>query len=287
LVPAYVWTNHHWFDVLLPISGVAKNLKSGFIPSMSTVERFLRPDEINVLFAWPSLAVAVFYLIRRAKREIEPIARVQLTACLHPLVFYLALSVSSDWPIWPWYLYPMVPLVALLLPRAVAGLSDAGLARLADWLLPALGVAGGLICWQLSKPHPPAVAILEAAQHLRSFAKSHPGVYAMGDRAGTPAFVLGNPVIQLEGLMGDRAYLDRVKRQEPLLHALQDLGVDYYVTSQAMPASGCLEVREPSKAGRWSPTLRGKICEQPVLEFTVQGRSTSVFRVKDLRSASN
>ncbi len=64
------------------------------------------------------------------------------------------------------------------------------------------------------------------------------------------------PVLQLEGLMADKPFVDRIRRQEPLLRALDELGVDYYVTVRPERNRDCYEVREPYWAGPHSPAMQ-------------------------------
>jgi hypothetical protein len=313
LVLVYLAINHHLFGTWLPISGMAKNLKHGLAPSAAVLERLLQVDAINALFTWPSLALAVLYLARasrpgapfdlqpassaappstRAARSGVPshargqgaltstVARVRLACVLHPLAFYTVLSCTSDWTIWTWYLYPLVPIAALVLPHAL----ELYLPRLTQ-ALPALAVtavalAGIGLSAQLAKLNPEAVSIYAAGAHLREFAKQHPGRYAMGDRAGTPGYLLGQPVIQLEGLVGDLPYLARLKRQQPLLPLLRELEVDYYVGTNPAPQSGCYTVREPGQAGPTSPALTGRLCSPPLTRFTTGNFTTLVFAVQ-------
>jgi hypothetical protein len=259
---------------------MAKNLKQGLAPSGVVLARLVQVDAINALFTWPSFAIGLLYLARRREAIVSSVARVRLAGVLHPLVFYAVLSCTSDWTIWTWYLYPLVPIAALLLPQVLQSSLGSFARRVSVMLVVGIALAGVGLSAQLGKLNPDAVAIYAAAAHLRAFAAQHPGRYAMGDRAGTPGYLMGQPVLQLEGLVGDLAYLNRIKRRQPLLPLLRELDVDYYVATNPVPENGCYIVREPAQAGRASPSLAGRLCAPPASKFETGNFTTMVFDVK-------
>jgi len=71
------------------------------------------------------------------------------------------------------------------------------------------------------------------AKYLSEWMKKHPGVYAMGDRAGLVSYLSGQKMIQLEGLVMDKNYLENINRQESLNFVLNNYNVDYYITAYA------------------------------------------------------
>jgi hypothetical protein len=277
LVPValYLTINCFFFGTLLPISGLAKNLKETIKPSLSTLSSLTTPNVVNTVFAWPSLLLCgcfAWLLIRRrgeyASVERQGYDRVQVCVLLHPILFYLILSFSSDWPLWTWYLYPLVPVAAILGPDVLKHIK-------AGVPLTVMNVMVGLLLIvfiaNLARLNPGAVPIYQDALELQKIEVSHPGIYGMGDAAGTPAYSMRSPVVQLEGLVGDRAFLRRIQRRQPLLEALQELHVDYYVTIHATPIEGCYEVLEPAQAGPASPVMKARICSSPIAVFQPQG----------------
>ena len=276
-IAAYLAINHHVFGALLPISGFAKNLKGTFIPSDSTLRSLLEKRAINATLVWPACALGllfILHLIRRPRdRDSVNIGgqRVQLCVLLHPLLFYTILSFTSDWQIWSWYFYPLVPIAAILGPPV-----------LADWKFfqsqTALRIAtAGVACLALFtligslRINSVNLLLLQQAEELRTFSNAHPGVYSMGGGAGFPAYLMSSPVVQLEGLMGDVPFLERVKQKQPLVQALNELHVDYYITMLLAdnydPNNPCYDVREPEKAGHQSPVMAAHICTKPVADF--------------------
>ena len=109
----------------------------------------------------------------------------------------------------------------------------------------------------------------------------------MGDRAGMPAYLMQQPMIQLEGIVGNRSFLERIRRRQNILQALKDLEVDYYVVTSPRTDGNCFIVREPKQdqAGPRSPAMEGRLCSRPILNFDVSGFETDVFAVSELSKA--
>src|SRR5207248_349774 len=103
------------------------------------------------------------------------------------------------------------------------------------------------------------------ARAIADFARTHPGSYAMGDCAGSAGWLLAEPPLQTEGLVGDRAYLELVRARTPLADVLAKYHVDYYAAVGAPREGACYALREPSMAGPRSPVMLGRACAEPVL----------------------
>ena len=282
-VAIYLAINHFEFHTLLPISGMAKNLKTTALPSASTIRRVLRPDVINLSFTFPSIAIAALYLLRWRRTEGVAAERVRLCVLVHPVLFYATLSFTSDWPIWTWYLYPLVPVAALIGPKTFSGWRWPQARLVVTAATAAVCIFGLGTMLGLGRLNPVAVAVYRSAAQLQGFAASHPGRYAMGDAAGTAAYLTGQPIIQMEGLMEDRPFLRRIQRQQSLTEALPELGVDYYVTDAARKDGACYVMREPSQGGPRSPGMSGRICAPPVADFDNHQIHVLVFDVRPLR----
>ena len=293
-IAVYFALNHSFFGTLLPISGVAKNLKSSWPPSDSTLRSLFQVRSVNLLLTWPSLVLGLLYALRhfdaRSKAEETGLAaqRVQLCVLLHPVLFYTVLSFTSDWPIWSWYLYPVVPVAALLGPAA-----------LPSWKLlqpqivvQRLTIVVGFVCiltvaGMLSHNFTERL-LYQQAEEVQEFSQAHPGRYAMGGGAGVPGYVMTSTLVQLEGLMGDPAFLERIKRKEPLVEALDELHVDYYTTMllRGPQAGPCYSLREPEMAGFQSPVMAGKLCS-PVADFVnPEGHHLLIFDVHKLAASA-
>lgn len=293
-VAIYFAINRIEFGTMLPISGIAKNLKSTWFPSASTVSILGLPRLINFLFTWPSLTLCALFLLHVLHGPVEADSavppdrrRVQLCVALHPIIFYSVLSFSSDWPMWwIWYLYPLVPVWALLGPTLIARWLP--LTRTAMlWLAAAVTCGSLVIILDRVRTDRPAVFALQRAFGLQEFAAAHPGLYGMGDSAGLASYLMPAPLLQLEGLVGDKPFVDRIRRQEPLLQALNELGVDYYITVRPQPNGDCYDVREPFQAGPHSPAMQAHLCMQPIADIRPPGdpHHALVFDMRQLRVA--
>ena len=277
-VAAYVVSNALLFDTVLPISGMAKNLKSAWPPSLVPVAWLFKPNFVNIVLTWPSLAMGAAYLALALASDVRTLdgpQRVRLCVFLHPLLFLAALSVSGDWPLWTWYLYPFAFFAAVLGPAALAK-APARLAPgpRANW---AFAAALAVMTAFFARPTSGAVSILRAAEQIAAFEAGHKGVYAMGDRSGTVGYLIASPLLQLEGLVGDRAFYEELKAGPPLADVLRDYKIDYYVATGLTREQGCYLAREPSQAGPLSPTMRGRLCAEPVAVFENSGFETQIF----------
>jgi hypothetical protein len=293
-VAIYFAINRIEFGTMLPISGIAKNLKSTWFPSASTVSILSLPRLINILFTWPSLALCALFLLHmlRGRADADGAVpadrrRVQLCVALHPIIFYSVLSFSSDWPMWwIWYLYPLVPVCALLGPTLIARWMP--LTRSASlWLAAAVTCGSLVIILNRVRNERPAVLSFQRALGLQEFAATHPGLYGMGDTAGLASYLMPAPVLQLEGLVGDKPFVDRIRRQQPLVQALDELGVDYYVTVRPQPNGDCYDVQEPYWAGAHSPAMQAHLCIHPIADIRPPGdpHHILVFDMHQLRGA--
>ncbi len=287
LVPlfAYFLSNRVLFGTWLPISGIAKQLKFTHLPSLRPWATFYGHNVnswMNLLPIHLALLLLPFVWRRLSARQ-----RVVLpSALLFPFVYVLLLSCASDWRLWLWYLYPLR--AALCASFAVFCLWPpvAGLLRRPAFAVVVLLVVAGETAkskWW-TDAQPPMYA---AAVDVEAFARTHPGVYAMGDRSGMIGYLLPDPVVQTEGLVMDRTYLDRIRRQEPLLPALDDLHVRYYIGTAWAPFTGCFHAVEPFQAGPTSAHMVGDLCQPPVASFQHEMYQTVIFDLqKEQASAS-
>jgi hypothetical protein len=297
-VVAYFAFNRIEFGAFLPISGIAKNLKEGLIPSASTAKSLLVVRTVNILLTWPACMIGLLYFVHLLRRPDESNSsdtggrRVQLCVLLHPALFYTVLSITSDWPIWTWYLYPLVPIAALLGPPVFADWKQLRGKTIVRGATAGIACIAVLTLISLVRPNATEVLLYQQAVELQSFAKTHPGRYAMGGGAGMPSYLMQAPVVQLEGLTGDAAFVEIIKRREPLVKALGELQVDYYATMLLSKSghihSHCFDLREPEMAGDRSPVMAGHICAKPVADYLhAEGRHLLVFDVDDLTAQNN
>lgn len=283
LLPAILYFAFNWivFSTFLPVSGEAKQLRQLGAPVMSPFLTWLTSKNMLMIAAVFLSAVGVILSAVVLKRPNGPV-RPWVWACMSafPFVFALAVSCKSDWPIWRWYFYPCVIgatgaacIVAEYLKTYVERWRDAG------WTFASagVGIALGLIFvayavlsakyakWAIESWRLPAHSSYDVGSLVNSgFAAAHPGVYAMGDGAGSVGYVLSSPVVQLEGLVMDARFLENIRQERPLEEVLREYGVDYFISDQAEREGDCYKFREPALAGPLSPAMRATICTPPV-----------------------
>jgi len=281
----YVAINLLVFDTLTPVSGTAKHLKALLPLSLRPIDRFFQMDAINVLFVWPAMALlataAVLLLRQRAERPGRAQSIVILSFIGMPVVYYPLLCLLSDWPMWTWYFYPLVlPLVALL-PHAIRPRLDR-LSRplIARPLLFAVPAAMAVALAGLLPLNPASYSIYQAAQRIAEFSAKNPGCLAMGDRGGMPAYLVPGPIVQLEGLVEDRAYFDNISRRRDLVEVLRELKIDYYVATNPVRDGNCLRAREPRMSGPQSPRMEGVFCAPPLAQFEYEGYRNYIWKVE-------
>jgi hypothetical protein len=272
------------FGSLLPISADAKALSYWPLFNVGVLREIFWPPHVGLLQwavypipGWCVLAVGLAGLARW--RGLDGPARLVTAICVFPPVLYLTLALRSDWLLWFWYLYPVV----LATPFALV------------WLLKrceltgVTGTAAGTVIAALVMIADCKTEIADghyvrgAAMAMLPFTASHPGRYAMGDRAGLTSFVTRRTMLQLEGIVGNQALLSRIRAGADLMQVLQDYNIDYYIATDVPSHGPCFAAREPkpAQAGPRSPALTAKCCATPLYRQADDGAGleTLIFAV--------
>ena len=282
----YLASNQIFFGVWMPVSGSAKQLKPLLPLSLAPVMGMLvPPDWMKAVFVYPDflLLLVAAALLMATWQRLAPQQRAILTAfTLFPVLHLATLSVLSDWTVWPWYYYTLVYSTiacAVLLSRPV-NLSP----RIARPAIAIVAILYAVFFLIYSVKRKPSITA-EAGADLALYMRSHPGIYAMGDGAGAPAYLSGQPVVQLEGLTMDKTYLQAIRAAEPLQQALRERNVDYYILYRGTPANPqpCTALAEPGNAGALSPHLRGNVCTTPLFRTVHRGITASIYRASDIQ----
>jgi hypothetical protein len=123
------------------------------------------------------------------------------------------------------------------------------------------------------------------AKKIQPFIATHPGIYAMGDRAGLTAYLIGQPVIQLEGLACDHTMVKFMKERTDLQDVLRHYSAQYLIESTDNigldTANGCFTIEEPHKeqAGELAPKMRTTLCRNPeaIIETRANGYGVKTY----------
>ena len=249
-------------------------------------------DEVSVGWLW-LLGVASAFLVLaiwrfgRASEDrptvflLEPFLFVLVLAKTAQLAYY---GLASTWPLGRWYHYYLPPVLALCVAIVAAQAFDVlgsrrRLARLASvGVVLLLGVhLVRTSQWQRSRDVEPrsnykthAVGLAERLHRVTP----PDSVFAMGDRAGSLAYLLERPLIQTEGLVNSTAFLHALAAGQ-VHRFLREQGVDYVVFSGGerpqtalVPAAGrpgCWRFVEP-KFGR-GPKFSVLVCDGDQVDY--------------------
>ncbi len=276
-VLGYFLLNHRLFRTWLPISGMAKELKFNHLPSIEPWRVFFHP----LAGGFTLILLAGLLIFYANRRRLSPMERVLYLATIaFPFIYYFILCCVSDWTLWGWYMYPIRTALCVsfalfcLWPPAAALLQRPAVTAC---LVLLVFVSLGLMRWRRQQTD-----IYDASVEIQTFAAIHLGTYAMGDRAGRVAALIPNPIIQTEGLMMDRPFLELVAAQTPLRDVLTRYHADYYIGTAYEPYTGCFQATEPAKAGPQSAKMRATFCEKPLATFVHNGVTTLIFGVGPL-----
>lgn len=272
----YFISNRIWFHTWLPVSGMAKQLKPNLLPSDPAFRSLYSKQPSQLLTIVPILLAIVLLpvLYKRLTTMQQVLYPVVL---LFPFLYLFLLSCISDWKLWDWYFYSFRIALCVAFALLCLWAPTAKVLR-----MPAVGAVAALVMIALIlRTHSATgaqIQLLEVADDVRDFAATHPGTYAMGDRSGMVGYLLPDPMVQTEGLVMDRDFLNYIRRRAPLRDALKRYGVRYYIATTYPPyASGCFLAIEPLQAGPASPHMSAEFCEQPAAVFQQRDVRTIIY----------
>lgn len=229
------------------------------------------------------VSVVVAVMLRRS--ENADIRRIALALAIAPLLQLAAQALLSGWTLFPWYFYFFLMVLGLAAALIFVRLRRwNALRRVGIPLGAVMLVFTGLLLVAGEKPDPWQRDAAANAAQLQAFSVDHPGVYAMGDAAGTPEWTIGLPIVHLEGLMMSPDFVDRIRERQPLEQVFRDYHVDYYVAVRPAgnPTDGCLQFAEPTpqQSSPRAPHLTMTICSPPVKVIQTGDRNRlQVYRV--------
>ncbi len=302
-VPAYAAFNLAVFHTVMPVSAMAKQLVTRFGVNVGYLMAAARWTPYGTT-AVPVLAAGVAALVllarRRARGEGAPRPEALFAGGL-ALAFaaiFFAENTLNGWIYFGWYSYPFQP--ALVAALAFAGmavapaLAEARRARAVPALVAgAMLVAAGQGAYHFAVYGPlwsvEDNGLLAMSLDLARRMQGRPGTIGMGAIAGFATYLMDDPVVQLEGLVADRAMVEHIRHTDDLVDVLGDYKVDYLVVSLALAKmekdGDCYTVTQPNAewAGKRVAKMRGRICSEPIEHFQTLGpdHGWSVFRSLD------
>ncbi|HSP18742.1 MAG TPA: hypothetical protein VLQ79_04460 [Myxococcaceae bacterium] len=286
-VPLYAAWNLVLFGSVLPVSGQAKQLV--VVPGLNL--SYLKIVARHTVFG-PTAGItlvcgvaALLVLWRRRARGGEGLRADALFAAAVILGFtalFYGLNALSGWTYFGWYAYPLgAALVAsyVLIGTAVTQWIPAawrpGAAATVVALSTVLALAAGIRAFAIRGPlwKVEDNGLLAMSVELADRMRDRTGVFAMGAIGGFATYLLQKPVVQLEGLVADRAMVEHVRQQRELGAVLREYRVDYLIVSLHRAVleqeDGCYRIMQPNAewSGERVARMGGHLCTEPVAHF--------------------
>ena len=290
-VPLYAAWNLARFGSVLPVSAQSKQLvlRPGInVSYLKIVARHtIFGQTAGLLIVLGVLALLVLW--RRARRSPEAAPPEGLFAAAVILAFtaiFYGINSLNGWIFFGWYAYPLTAalVTALVLvgtvvkdrlqpawrPRAAAAV--VALASLLALVQGARAFATRGPLWSASDN-----GLLAMSVDLADRMRHHDGVFAMGAISGYVSYLLQKPVVQVEGLVADRAMVEHLRQQDPLGDVLRAYHVDYLVVSLYRATlekrDGCYRLTQPNAewSGERVARLSGDLCAGPIEHFFTRG----------------
>ncbi len=267
-LPIYLLSNLIYFDSLFPVSGMAKSVEAISTFHLNTLITLF--GGTFSLFALAASLIILFALLVKTPEwdKLETKDRIMgWVGFIAPWLFILQTGLRSDWPLWFWYVYPFLLGLLLAAPMVLVSVRRTINSRfLRNTTLPGYMLMI-LYCAYISLPQIMG-PLHRAAFDVADFMDKNPGIYAMGDRAGTAGYLGSQPIIHLEGLVMDNDYLQRLQQADQIEPLLNQYKVDYYVITKARElTNGCHFIREPANSQGHSTQLLDTICWPVVADF--------------------
>lgn len=249
VLAAYAALNLHYFDTPVPVSGLAKAIGNVRGENYQIGLRYFAVAKgiVPVLIG----LVAYILLCRRPWRLVY--WRELTVSGLCTIVCAAYYGINSGWQVWGWYFWPVfmftyyVTLEAATLIREYAAprqpLSPLRFVVLLLLLLiiakPAIGLPYRKLAAIAQSTDDPRTHLsygrrnIELVSYLQQRNVPHGAFFAMGDRAGSFGFFLGDDYrfIHTEGLVGPYSYYQAMRRDEGAAF-IDGLGLDYLVVDR-------------------------------------------------------
>ncbi len=287
---AYAIFNFKTFGVALPISGEVKSMGGLQLNHalLDQVKSFWNQtgalkgtvEFLNSFVGRPILIFGLALLCLLASARTWTVWAIGLGYLAGFLLFALKLAVFSSWVIWPWYSFPTLIglfVIFLAIDRHLAKTTIKFDRRVEAVAVLAVLAASG---WQARSYATRLEQSFEVIniKTVSTLAPIFNGErVAMGDRAGSFAEHYAGPLTQLEGLVNDKAYFEKLRRTEDIKPLLCARGVHYVLAYQ--PDLGRYETTTIS-------VLRPSLTQYPSPKLTF-AQSDEVGRVFDLSQYDN
>ncbi len=281
LLGIYLVYNMAEYGTLLPVSGMAKQLKTDWMAGVPSLGFLLSTFEDNIItgtitFFMGVFAIFIFIIKRKMFSANEKL--IIIPSLTFPLLYIVIYAIKSGWPFWYWYhyIFTMSFIFSLFIIKKTL-IKKIPFNNILNYL-----AVSFLLVWQILFMRnilPSENFILQDGIKIAEFAKEHKGIYAMGDRAGIVGFLIDSPVIHTEGLIMDRQYLEYIKKGDLDL-ILKDYDIDYYIAGGTKKTDSGWWVQEPIPIFDGMPFASTFLQDAPLDSLICHKWSTYIFKIK-------
>lgn len=232
-VGIYILSNIVFFDTIFPVSGMAKQIRHSYYPSFHAL-RLMYVWNVNaiLLHLLPSILIPILLLKKDVLNKVQLKAELVLSATFFTLLYFPLLSIISGWRFFNWYFYPYaLMIVILLLLFDTLPSYKSFFVKFQKYIIAIalLYVIGWTFNYKFIRGYK-GFPFYTEIEKLAEFVNTHPGKYAMGDRAGMLGYLSKYPVFQLEGLVEDKAYIENIRNSVNLKEVFAKYKIDYYIS---------------------------------------------------------
>jgi hypothetical protein len=233
----YVY-NYMGCGMFITTSALAKTMKLDGIFNANIFSALLQVREMKILLPLLPISFCVGLAIRKRLLKYWSIPLLIIT--VYPICYFIIYAFTSNWTLFIWYTFPLPIIIVteffvigeglFLIPKKWNRILSMAISSIIMMFF-AIQITRITVAQTISWYQGPSTVYWQA-ERLKNFIKTHPGRYAMGDRAGLTQYLSGEPLFQAEGLVADRTYLSHIYNQDDLRNTLASYGLDYLIVSR-------------------------------------------------------
>ncbi len=282
LIIFYILVNLYYYDIPFPESGIAKSLVNNVRFNKETLA-FLYSSGYGMKFISAMFYfnfVGIFFIF---SKRIKNFTKISL---LTTLLFFASNSLRSAWPLWTWHFFFLGISSSVLFVDFIKLFKF----RFIKYSTPLIGIFFLVVYlflfiknYNVNNDH-----ILNIANKIeRHYADSEYEIFAMGDMAGKVSFLLDKKLIQLEGLVGGKKVLSKIRNQGKLCDLFNEFNVDIYLTTKINKVGELYYIEEPAQKSTNVKKMKDILIIKPEITFNSADLNVYAFNLKNNKFCFN
>ena len=275
LLTIYFILNNYFFDSFFPESGIAKSLNNELKFNTETFS-FLKSAQLGMKFISFLFYLNIFGLFFLFSKKLNIITKFSLVTFL---IFFLSHSLRSAWPLWTWHFFFLSISTPLIIDDLIQSinLKFFKYRSLLVSIFFALTYFGLYVNnYGINNDH-----ILNIANKISNHYKFKDYKrFAMGDMAGKTSYLLNKQLIQLEGLVGGKKVLEKIKNQKSLCELFKEYNVEIYLASKFEYKNDKYYIEEPSQKSKNVKKMKAILLKGPDKIFSSGDLKIYAFNIK-------